>query len=300
MSILCKPPDPLSFTGNVAQNWRDFIEQLQWFLEGTESTEKGDKVKIGIMLSYAGKEAREIYKTLSWTTGADANKFTKVCEAFQNYCSPRKNIIYERYTFWSLQQDEGESIDAYLTRLKVKIDMCEYNKEDWPASVRQELLRDKFVFGLTDDSLKERLLREASLTLSKALEIAQRSESSKQQIKDMRKSSGRSSVDTVKGRRGPMPTYCGQCGQIHKPKACPAYGLECSICRKLHHFAKVCRNKKFLSRQEHSTRLPQSTHNSRTDTTSRRNIHEMLITALKVILTQTMIATRTSHLMSFP
>ena len=64
MSILCKPPEPLSFTGNVAQNWRDFAEQLQWFLEGTESTEKGDKAKIGIMLSYAGKEAREIYKTL--------------------------------------------------------------------------------------------------------------------------------------------------------------------------------------------------------------------------------------------
>ena len=68
MSILYKLPEPLSFTGNVAQNWRDFAEQLdlQWFLEGTESTEKGNKVKIGIMLSHAGKEVREIYKTLPW------------------------------------------------------------------------------------------------------------------------------------------------------------------------------------------------------------------------------------------
>jgi len=40
------------------------VEQLQWFLEGTESTEKNNKGKIGIMLSHAGKEAREIYKTL--------------------------------------------------------------------------------------------------------------------------------------------------------------------------------------------------------------------------------------------
>ena len=64
MSILCKPPELLSFTGNVKQNWREFAEQLQWSLEGTESTEKGDKVKIGIMLSCAGKEAREIYTTL--------------------------------------------------------------------------------------------------------------------------------------------------------------------------------------------------------------------------------------------
>ena len=72
MSILYKSPEPLSFTGNVAQNWREFAEQLdlQWFLEGTESTEKGDKVKIGIMLSHAGKEGREIYRTLPWACHA--------------------------------------------------------------------------------------------------------------------------------------------------------------------------------------------------------------------------------------
>jgi len=111
MSILCKPPEPLSVTGNVAQNWRDFEEQLQWFLEGTESTEKDDKAKIGIMLSYAGKKAWVIYKTLPWTANGDENKFQKVLEAFQNYCSPRKNIIYEKYIF-CLQQEEGESIDT--------------------------------------------------------------------------------------------------------------------------------------------------------------------------------------------
>jgi len=63
------------------------------------------------------------------------NKFQKVLEAFQNYCSPRKNIIYERYIFWSLQQEGGESIDAYLMRLKVKIDSCEYSKEGWHTAV---------------------------------------------------------------------------------------------------------------------------------------------------------------------
>ena len=50
MSLLCKPPEPLSFMGNVVQNWQEFSEQLQWFLEGTESAEKGDKVKIGCLM----------------------------------------------------------------------------------------------------------------------------------------------------------------------------------------------------------------------------------------------------------
>ena len=51
-------------------------------------------------------------------------------------------------------------------------------KTGWPAAVKMELTRDKFVFGLLDDALKERLL-EADLSLQRAIALAQRSESSK-------------------------------------------------------------------------------------------------------------------------
>ena len=62
MASLCKPPDSLSLTGNVAQNWREFEEQLKWYLAGTEANDKANLVKIGIMLSHVGKEARDAYK----------------------------------------------------------------------------------------------------------------------------------------------------------------------------------------------------------------------------------------------
>ena len=185
MAIICKPSDPLLLVKNLAQNWREFEEQLRWFLAGTETDEKSDLTKIGIMLSHVGKEARELYKTFQWTSEGDQNKFDKVTEAFRKYCPARKNILYERYSFWSLHQDEDESVDAYLILIKAKIDMCEYAKEEWPAAIRQELTRDKFVFGLIDDNLKERLLREPNLDLNKAVDIAQHSESSKQQVKEM-------------------------------------------------------------------------------------------------------------------
>ena len=62
----CKVPDPISFTGIISKNCKNFKNQLFWFLAGTESTEKSDDTKTGIMLSYAKKEAREVYKTLPW------------------------------------------------------------------------------------------------------------------------------------------------------------------------------------------------------------------------------------------
>ena len=51
-------------------------------------------------------------------------------------------------------------------RLKLKVDCCKYDKEGWIPTVKAEMLRDKVIFGIRDDSLKEHLLRETGeLTL---------------------------------------------------------------------------------------------------------------------------------------
>ena len=55
---VCKPQEPLRLTGNNVNNWHKFKEQLEWFLTGTESTDKADSDNIRIMLSHAGKDAR--------------------------------------------------------------------------------------------------------------------------------------------------------------------------------------------------------------------------------------------------
>ena len=107
-------------------------------------------------------------------------KFDKVTKAFKEYCSPHKNILYERYKFWTLNQKEGKPIHTYLTRLKVQVDHCDYHKEGWPSAIKTEMIRDKFVFGLNDSNLKERLLRETDIFLDNMVILAQRTESSKQ------------------------------------------------------------------------------------------------------------------------
>ena len=103
-----------------------------------------------------------------------------------------------------------------------------------------EMLCNRFVFGLQDDNLKERLLRESELNLTKAVEIAQRQESSKKQIKDM---SLKASIKCNVKEPGHNHFICRSCGSQHQPKQCPAYGQICKRCKKLNHFAKVCRTK---------------------------------------------------------
>ena len=82
-----------------------------------------------------------------------------------------------------MRQDDGKTVNSYLTRLKLKIDYCEHNKTGWPPAVKNEMTRDKFIFGLIDDGVKERLLCETNLTLECAVALAQRSKTSKSQVK---------------------------------------------------------------------------------------------------------------------
>ena len=144
-----------------------------------------------------------------------------------------------------MRQDEGETVDSYLTRLKLKIDYCEYDKTDWPPAVKNEMTRDKFIFGLIDDGVTERLLRETDLTLERAVALAQRSEASKSQVKAMSSNTYLAyKCDDIQQKTDPPRLFiCGRCGKLHKPKSCPAYGQKCGICQKFHHFAKMCRNK---------------------------------------------------------
>ena len=145
--------------------------------------------------------------------------------------------------------------------------MCEY-----AAEVRQDLARDKFVFGLIDDRLKERLLREENLDLATAVGQAQRAESSKRQIKEM---STHSEVYVMQRSRN-QPTSvttplinCGNCGHQHKPKQCPAFGQECMLCHKFNHFSRVCRTRRINPQQQTS---PPSARNS---STASQKVHDI-------------------------
>ena len=100
------------------------------------------------------------------------------------------------------------------------------------------MIRDKFVFGICDDHLKECLVREIDISLHKLVGLAQRTDSLKQHIKELTGATAKPMYAVHENNRQFM---CGQCGYKHRPKECPAFGQQCSICHRLNHFAKVCR-----------------------------------------------------------
>ena len=155
---------------------------------------------------------------------------------FRTYCEPWKNIVFERYQFWDRNQNASEPIDQWVTDLRSKAAKCEF------GTFESDMIRDKVVFGVRDERIKERLLRMADLTLNKALDICRAAGISKQQIEAMVVTQTQVPVHTMQARKKggrykkatSMPTQssddkreyntpaCKYCGRSHAPRQCSA------------------------------------------------------------------------------
>ena len=179
MESTFRAPEPFVFDGpDVAQRWSRWRKAFETYFTAAEIVKKSAEVQVAILLHSAGTEAQEIFSQFTFENENDKKDVKKVLDHFSTYCKPRKNTVYERYCFWSRGQVEDEAVDKWVKELKTISSNCEFTEED-------NMIRDKIVFGYRDPKVKERMLRESMLTLTKALEICRAAESTKTQIKSM-------------------------------------------------------------------------------------------------------------------
>ena len=73
------------------------------------------------------------------------------------YFKPKRDVVYERYVFNSSSQQQEESTDEYVNRLRKYAASCNF------GSLTDELIRDRLVLGIRDQATKLRLLKEENL-----------------------------------------------------------------------------------------------------------------------------------------
>lgn len=243
-----KHPDNIDLhSDNVAERWRKWKRQFQFYYDACELKDKSKATQTAILLHAAGPEAQDVYDTFVWEEGEDKNDYATVIKHFDQYCEPLRNVVYERYQFWTRDQKEHENVDTWLAALRKMAAKCEF------ATQEESMIRDKIVFGIRDIAIKERLLREHGLSLKRALDLCRAAESSKQQIRVMTETDSRAAVNVhpvaiQNGRHYPNKSgetsfvhNCRYCGGRHAKGQCPAYGKQCGKCAGYNHSAAVCK-----------------------------------------------------------
>ena len=153
-----KPPKALSFDGNVAGNWRRWIQQFRLYLNATGRDKNSEQIQCLTLLSVAGEDAVEVYNTFVLDE-AEQNKIEPLIEKFEQYCTPKKNVTFERHVFNTRSQGSGEHIDSYITEMRKLPKACEF------GILHNSLIKDRIVCGISSAEVKARLLREDDLTL---------------------------------------------------------------------------------------------------------------------------------------
>ena len=89
-------------------------------------------------------------------------------------------MSYERYKFFSRAQESGETIHQYVTVLRKLGETCEF------STLKNFLIKDRIVVGISDTKKRERLLRISDLTLEKAIDVVRSAEATEIQLRDIR------------------------------------------------------------------------------------------------------------------
>ncbi|XP_068726382.1 uncharacterized protein [Montipora capricornis] len=260
-------PSPMVTAGDSVNNWEFFKQQWTDYEVATGLEEQHPKVRIATLRSVMGKECLQILLNLKLAeeerTDVDA-----CLTALECYFKPKRNIVYERYMFNTCMQNVEEPIGRYVNQLRKHAATCEF------GTLTDELIRDRLVLGIRDESTKLRLLKEDKLDLNKALHICRSNEIASSQLKamssDSNKAQNKEEIRVVRERKSKSPQKsrstkqiqrkdaskseftrkkkykCYNCGgsERHKLQDCPAYGRECKTCGKRNHFASVCLSKR--------------------------------------------------------
>ena len=193
--------------------------------------------------------------------------YEDVLSKFNNHFIPQVNIVNESKVFNTRCQGPTESIDSFVVDLQKLVVSCEYQDED-------RMVRDRFIAGVNDPQLQEKLQFQRKITLEQAVEYARRHEMIKQQLQEQQ-GGGTKAADEISSARGrgrggsrgrgqgrgrggrgrgrgqqnnnydqnssDANKKCDRCNKWHGKKRCPASGQRCFQCKKMGHFSSACR-----------------------------------------------------------
>ena len=139
---------------SVAQRWKKWLLSFDMYLKAVGVTK--EEQKRALLLHVAGEEVLEIFNTLT----TEDSTCQSAIDVLTTYFAPKANIRYERYLFKQCKQQQNETVDTFVTRLKRLGDTCGYVDVN-------DMIVDQVIENSNSHELRKKLLEQSDLTLSK-------------------------------------------------------------------------------------------------------------------------------------
>ena len=201
-----------------------------------------DDLAVSHILLAVGEEGLKRYNT--WDLKDDEKKKPEVIwEKFQSQIDPAENFRICRLKLYHLRQNQGESIDDFVTRAKALAQKCDFSGNE----LNDRLIEIVIASTPIPEFQKELLGKPKDYTLDETLKLGRSYEATISHMNELHRmedntvsSTGISAVKYDNGKK-----TCPYCGLSHYPnrQKCPAFGTTCKACGKRNHWASVCKSK---------------------------------------------------------
>lgn len=159
------------------QTWEEYVEILDYFFIANR-IEDADR-KRAILLSSVGSRTYSLMRMLLSPGKPGDKSYDELTALLQSHYNPKSSEIVERFKFNSRTRAANETVMEYVAALRKLAQHCNY------GDALKEMLRDRLVCGVADDRIQRRLLAEPGLTLEKALEVAQATETANRDVRNL-------------------------------------------------------------------------------------------------------------------
>ena len=248
-SVRLQPPSSFDFRN--PDEWPRWKRRFEQFRLASGLSAESDDRQVSTLLYCMGENAEDILASTN-ISDDDRKKYASVVRQFDDFFKVRKNVIFERARFNRRCQAAGETAEQFITSLYTLAESCDY------GDLKDQMIRDRIVVGIRDQSQSERLQMDADLTLEKAKTLVRQREAVHEQqvlLKTGQKED--KSIDFLRQKtafRGKAPqrnrsqapvrkpeqkqSKCSRCGRgPHSRQQCPARDAECYHCKKKGHYA---------------------------------------------------------------
>ena len=164
-----KQPESMCMEGSMERNWKQFKRNFDIYSAATELDILSENIQVNTFLHCIGQEGRELYDTFEFEAGKEI-KLEEIKKKFGAHYLPKVNVSVQRHKFNTRIQKKGEQFQEFLADLRKIAQECDF------GTIKDDLIRDHIVCGLSDTRTKDRLLRETKLTLERTIEICRAAE----------------------------------------------------------------------------------------------------------------------------
>ena len=153
---------PENFNFDRPEEWPRWIRKFERFRQASGLHSKDEAKQVNTLIYSMGDAADDILSSMDLSDD-NKKKYEPVKTKFDEHFARGRNVIHERAKFNIRRQQDGETVDQFVTALHTLAENCSY------GPLREEMIRDRLVVGLRDMQVSMKLQLDPELTLKRAV-----------------------------------------------------------------------------------------------------------------------------------